>query len=106
VTLHRARLERACEIGVAAVGAVIAAHALGDVLRQLLDSEPAGLFSFLPTADAVGDHHQCSQPFLRYRKLGEIGKARLHDIEPLPQRADDEVVLVGWTDQAWVGQTV
>ena len=59
-----------------------------------------------PSADAVSDHHEKSEPILGNRKLGEVGQARLPDVESLAQRSNEKVILIGWTDEALVGQAV
>ena len=100
---QRGVLEGPGELLVLGRPAVVAAHALGDVLGDRLDGEPARFLSPHAAADTVGNHREERDTLRSPGKLVEPGQTREVDRHFLAQRAEEEVVLIsGRTFPGWV----
>jgi hypothetical protein len=96
MALHRSLLK--CfekDAFILAVGTVVAVHAMSDVVRGGGHGQAAGFPTALATPDTVGDQSEIRQALARDGQLLRVGQTRVVDVEMLPQRPQEEVVLIG-----------
>ena len=93
-------------LAAAALRAVVAAHRLADIGGDGLDGEAARGLAMLGAAHAVGHHHDEGEAFLTRDGVAALGEAAVLDVDALVEGANEEVVLVGLSDQALMGEAV
>jgi hypothetical protein len=106
VTAHGGFLQLLNEVGIRRLTVVVTVNAASHVLHCVLESRRTGLLAAHCAANAVGDHGQECQAFVRHLELPEIREAGLQHVDAPMDRRQQEVILVELSHLASVREAV